>query len=253
MRRAALYAVMLAVSLLVLAAPAAAKKYRYATGPKAPDDTTYAVADIEIEPIVRSRGPTVPATNLQMTALVARTAFTRAMADVPLDSTDTVVLAPAGDHPLNFVAEHVVLRELARRGVTALVRRAPVPDDSVALVAARSGERAPLLEYQVGSARITYLRLIGWLPGRVRIERQALVEATMTLRDREESKVLWTGFASQNLLDSFPRSQLSLVEDPRFSELASPPPERNAGRIIEPVIVVAIVVGLIALFFQNRP
>jgi hypothetical protein len=244
---------MFAVSLFLLAAPAAAKKYRYSTGPKAPNDTTYSVADIEIEPIVRSRGPTVPATNLQMTALVARTAFTRAMVDVPLDSTDTVVLAPSSEHPLNFVAEHVVLRELAKRGVAAMVRRAPVPDDSVALVSLESGGKAPLLEYQIGSARVTYLRLIGWLPGRVKIERQALVEATMTLRDREQSKVLWTGFASQNLLDSFPRSQLPLVEDPRFNELTSPPPERNAGRIVEPVIVVAIVVGLIALFFQNRP
>jgi len=248
-----LCAVLFAGSLLLLAVPAAAKKYRYATGPKATTDTTYAVADIEIEPIVRSRGPTVPATNLQLTALVAKAAFTHAMADVPLDSTDTVVLAPSGAHPLNFIAEHVVLRELARRGVTAMVRRTAVPDDSVSLVTADGDRRAPLLEYQIGSARITYLRLIGWLPGRVKIERQALVEATMTLRDREQSKVLWTGLASQNLLDSFPRSQLPLVEDPRFGELTSPPPERNAGRIIEPVIVVAIVAGLIALFFQNRP
>jgi hypothetical protein len=30
-------------------------------------------------------------------------------------------------------------------------------------------------------------------------------------------------------------------------------PTRNVGKIFEPVIVVAVVSGLAALFFQNRP
>jgi hypothetical protein len=112
---------------------------------------------------------------------------------------------------------------------------------------------SPLLEYQVASARVTYLRLRGWLPGRVKIERQALVEARLTMRDPKTSTVLWTGEATHNLVDAFPRSQVSLVEEPNQPTLKAEVPGRSIDKAIEPVIVVAIIVGLVALFFQNRP
>ena len=47
----------------------------------------------------------------------------------------------------------------------------------------------------------------------------------------------------------FPRAQLPLVEDERFSDLKGAVPERNMGKFVEPVIVVAVVAGLIVLFF----
>jgi hypothetical protein len=110
-----------------------------------------------------------------------------------------------------------------------------------------------LLEYQLASARVSYLRLRGWLPGRVKIERQALVEASLTLRDPRSGAVLWVGDAKYNLVDAFPRSQLPLVEDARFADLHGDPPARNLDKVLEPVVVVAVVGGLVALFFQNRP
>ena len=219
----------LAVALLALAliaAPAEAKKFKYAAGPKPSVDTTFTTAQAEVEPIVRPRGPKVPATNLQLVNLVANTAFSRALKSAPLDSGGHVVLAPAESHPLNFVVEHAVLRELARRGVTATVRRTILPDDSLATFAT-AGD--PLLEYQLATARVTYLRLVGWLPfsGRVKIERQAL--------------------------DAFPKDRVNLVEEARYSDLKSAVPSRNVDKVFEPVIVVAVVAGLVALFFQNRP
>jgi hypothetical protein len=95
--------------------------------------------------------------------------------------------------------------------------------------------------------------LRGWLPGRVKIERQGLVEARLTMRDPKTSTVLWTGEATHNLVDAFPRSQVSLVEEPTQPTLKSEVPGRSIDKAIEPVIVVAIIVGLVALFFQNRP
>jgi len=239
------------IAALSLAPAAQAKTYRYANGPKAPADTALSTAQSQVEPIVRARGPRVPATNLQLVSMVANTAVARAMRAAPLDSGAHVVLAPAESHPLNFAIEHAVLRELARRGVTATVRRSLIPDDSVSVAGGESG--SPLLEYQLATARISSLRLVGWLPGRVKIERQALVEGGLTLRDPRTSNVLWVGDASYNLVDAFPRSQLTLVEDDRFSDLKNPPPTRNVDKVFEPVIVVAVVGGLVALFFQNRP
>jgi hypothetical protein len=194
----------------------------------------------------------VPATNLQLVSLVANTAFSRALQSAPIDTGAHVVLAPAESHPLNFVVEHAVLRELARRGVTATVRRTILADDSLA-VYSPTGD--PLLEYQLATARVSYLRLVGWLPfsGRIKIERQALVEGALTLRDSRSANVLWSSGVSYNLVDAFRSDRVSLVEDDRYSDLKSPVPTRNVGKIFEPVIVVAVVGGLAALFFQNRP
>src|SRR5262249_18453599 len=159
---------LLAGVLCCLATPALAKKYRYDGGPAAPADTALSVAVPELETVTRARGPRVPLTNLQLLTLVATAAFEKGLEGMPAERGKEVVIAPAGDHALNYVAEHAILRELARRGLTAAVRHTPVPDDSV--VSAMGA--GPLLEYQVASARVTYLRLRGWLPGRVKIERQ---------------------------------------------------------------------------------
>lgn len=240
-----------AIALLGLASEAGAKKVRYEGGPEAEPDTVLSTAQVVVDPIVRSRGPRVPATNLQLTSLVANTAFERALESAPFDSGQALLIAPAESHPLNFVAEHAILKALASRRMTLAVRRSIVPDDSLELVMGNPGE--PILDYQLGSARITYLRFRGWLPGRVQIERQALVEARLTLRDPVDARILWTGDASYNLVDAFPRSQLPLVEDSRYTDLQGVVPDRTVTKIAEPVIVIAVVAGLVALFFANRP
>jgi hypothetical protein len=241
----------LSATVLLAAVPAEAKKFRYASGPAPSPDTGMAVAEVELEPVGTGSGPKVAPSNLQLAVMVANTAVGRALSSAPLDSGMHVVLTPAESHPLNFVLERAALRTLTRRGVTAAVRRTVLPDDSVAVV----GAGDPVLEYQLATARITYVRLIGGylLPSRVKVERQALVEGSFTLRDPAGGRVLWTGEAAYNLVDRFPRSQLALVEDERYGDLKGVVPERSLGNYIEPVIVVAVVAGLIVLFFQNRP
>jgi hypothetical protein len=239
------------LGLLLAAGSAEAKKVRYASGPQPKVDTVLSVAEPQLEPIVRARGPRVALTNLQMVTTVANVSFQRALATAPLEKGQHVVLAPAESHPLNFVVEHAILRTLGQRGVTATVRRTILPDDSLSAIAGNPGH--PVLEYQLASARVTYLRLRGWLPGRVKIERQALVEGALTMRDPATSTVLWAGDATHNLVDAFARNQLPLVEDERYTDLKSPVPTRSVGKALEPIVVVAIVGGLVALFFQNRP
>jgi len=251
-------AAVIALAVLCVAAlvapPAHARKVRYNAGPKPTADTTYSVAQTEVEPIVRERGPKVPATNLQILSLVGNRAFEQSMATFPKTGITEVELLPAESHPLNFVAEHALLRELSKRGIPAIVHRPGTSADTAGggqVVEAVEGD--PVLEYQLASARVTYLRLRGWLPGRVKVERQALVEGRLTLRDPSSSRVLWTGEASSNLVDAFPRSQIPLVEDERYTDLKATVPERGVGKLFEPVVVIGVVVGLVALFFQNRP
>jgi len=239
------------LALVVLAPASEAKKFRYASGPKAPEDSTLAVANTYLEPVVRTRGPRVPYTNLQLTQFVADTAVARALATAVVDSGTHAVLAPAREHPLNFVLEHAMLKALSKHGVNVTVRRSPIPDDSLKLLFGRPGD--PVVEYTLGSAKVTYLRFVGFLPGRVKIERQALVTGSLGMRDPNSARVLWTGDIGQNFVDRFSRSQVSMVEEERYPELKSEIPSRNVDKVLEPVIVVAVVGGLVALFFQNRP
>lgn len=250
--RVRLAGLVLALLAVVLLPPeAGAKKFRYASGPKAPADSALAVAAPYLEPVVRSRGPRVPYTNLQLANFVADTAATRVMRTSPLESGTHVVLLPAREHPLNFVLEHALVNDLTRRGVAVTVRRTPVSDDSLAILYGTAGD--PLVEYTLGSARTTYLRLVGFLPGRVKVERQSLVQGSVAVRDAGSSRLMWSGDLGQNFVDRIPRSQVGLVEDSHFPDLRDNIPSRNLDKMAEPVIVVGIVGGLVALFFQNRP
>ena len=241
-----------ALLLLSLLAPTAdAKKFRYSSGPKPPEDSTLAVANSYLEPVVRSKGPRVPYTNLQLTQFVADTAVARALATAVVDSGTHAVLAPARERLEHGVLEHEVERVLARRGVDVTVRRAPIPDDSLKMLYGNPGD--PVVEYTLGSAKVTYLRFVGMLPGRVKIERQSLVTGSIQMRDPNTSRVLWTGDLGQNFVDRFPRGQVSLVEEERYPDLKSDIPQRNLDKVMEPILVVLIVGGLVALFFQNRP
>jgi hypothetical protein len=65
--------------------------------------------------------------------------------------------------------------------------------------------------------------------------------------------VLWSHDFAQNFVDRYPRGQESAVEDGRYPELKDEVPSRSVDKLVEPVIVVGIVGGLVALFFQNRP
>ena len=119
-------AVSVALLLSVALTPAAeAKKFRYSSGPKPTEDSTLAVANAYLEPVVSSRGPKVPYTNLQMTQFVADSAVTRVLSSAVVDSGTHAVLAPALSHPLNFVLEHAMLKALSKKGVDVTVRRTP--------------------------------------------------------------------------------------------------------------------------------
>jgi len=240
----------LVAASLVAPGPASAKKYTYATGPK-PQTDSLQVAEANPELVTASKKRREAPTNLALLLLVAHQSVTKALAPAPLPPGSQVVLAPSGAHSMNFALEYALLQELSNRKVVTTVRRGPVPDDSVLAVADSAGTM--LLEYQLATARVTYLGLRGMLPGRTKVERQATVQASLTLRDPHGGQVVWVGPVDGNLIDLFPRSQQQLVEDSRYPELQTPVPNRAWQSLVEPVVVVAIVAGLIALFFQNRP
>src|SRR5258706_13162273 len=81
-----------------LAPVAEAKKFRYASGPKPPADATLSVANSYLEPVVRSRGPRVPYTNLQLNQFEPNTAVARPLGTAMVNTGPHPVLAPCGGH-----------------------------------------------------------------------------------------------------------------------------------------------------------
>lgn len=239
------------LALCACAAPVHAKTFRYANGPKPPADSALAVANNYFEPVVASRGPRVPYTNLQMAQFVADSAVARTFSTAVIEAGAGAVVAPARDNPLNFVVEHAILKALAQRGVNVTVRRSVIPDDSLRVLYGAGGD--PVVEYSLGTAKVTYLRFVGFLPGRVKIERQALVTGTITMRDPNTARLLWTGDVGYNFVDRFNRGQVALVEEERYPDLKADLPQRNIEKVFEPVLVLGVIGGLVALFFANRP
>ena len=239
------------LALCTCAAPLHAKTFRYANGPKPPADSALAVANNYFEPVVASRGPRVPYTNLQMAQFVADSAVARTFATAVIEAGAGAVVAPARDNPLNFVVEHAILKALAQRGVNVAVRRSVIPDDSLRVLYGAGGD--PVVEYSLGTAKVTYLRYVGFLPGRVKIERQALVTGSITMRDPNTARLLWTGDVGYNFVDRFNRGQVALVEEERYPDLKADLPQRNIEKVFEPVLVLGVIGGLVALFFANRP
>ena len=64
---------------------------------------------------------------------------------------------------------------------------------------------------------------------------------------------LLIGEADSSYADVVPRSELPALEDPGRPELKGTVPVQGWTKAAEPILVGALVVGLVALFYTNRP
>lgn len=104
------------------------------------------------------------------------------------------------------------------------------------------------LEFSIRYPRIFRSHLIG---GK-RVKRTAKVKLSTTLLDPADGSVVWVKEAANDYEDQFPIRYLERVED---DLLTFTKPERNPtkwSRMVEPVVVSGIIVGLIYLFFSNQ-
>jgi hypothetical protein len=99
--------------------------------------------------------------------------------------------------------------------------------------------------------RYTGSRRARFFGGR-RVERYAAAQLHGELRGRGDSAVRWSKDAEASAIDEVSESALAILEGQRYPFTAPTLPARRAGRVIEPVIVSVIVVGLVFLFVSNR-
>lgn len=112
----------------------------------------------------------------------------------------------------------------------------------------------PLLAVNVDEARVDYPRLFrSGLFGGLHVERRAIASLSAELRRPGTRSVYWVGAADTSLADHVMRSEVALLEDASHPETHGTVPNQSWQKVVEPVLVVGLVVGLISLFYTNRP
>ncbi|HSF03885.1 MAG TPA: hypothetical protein VLA62_12795, partial [Solirubrobacterales bacterium] len=115
-------------------------------------------------------------------------------------------------------------------------------------------QQLPVLEVSVEEARVEYTRLhrAGVL-GAQHVERRALSRISGRLLRPQTRIVYWVGESDSSYADVVPRSELKALEDASRAELRGTVPVQGWTKAAEPILVGALVVGLVALFYTNRP
>ncbi len=109
------------------------------------------------------------------------------------------------------------------------------------------------LEYQALSFGLSYPKIYRpYLIGGKRVKRKAEVRVLAKLIDPADGSVLWIGETSRSHEDRFSYGELAEVEAGSFAFTKPPRSSAKWGKIIEPVVVTGIIVGLIYLFFSNQ-
>lgn len=126
------------------------------------------------------------------------------------------------------------------------------PTDNQPMPASESD--LPLLVVSLDESRVDYPRLFrSGLFGGLHVERRALVTLSAKLMRPDTRAVYWVGSADTSLADYVRKSEVPLLEDAAVPETKGTVPTQSWQKMVEPVLVVGLIIGLVSLFYTNRP
>jgi hypothetical protein len=161
-----------------------------------------------------------------------------------------VILSPYGSQE-----EYEFIDDVFARVLTSTGRKVYASSQTIADSLLTDGEFGMTLrlEYRALNFDLSYPKIYRpFLIGGKKVKRKAVIKLRAKFVDPSDESVVWISEASRSYEDQFPHKQLPEVEAGLF---AFTKPERSTtkwGRIIEPVVVSGIIIGLIYLFFSNQ-
>jgi len=164
-----------------------------------------------------------------------------------------VYIQSSADDEKYEVIKNVFTSTLTDHGFTvyasAKPRTANTPDS-----AAVEPQRQPFrLEIRALEFAIRYPRIFrSFLIGGKKVERDASVAISATLTNLDNDSVIWVKEVKRSYHDQFSFQMLSQVENDLFTFTKPEKKATNWSKIVEPVVVSGIIVGLIYLFFSNQ-
>jgi hypothetical protein len=237
---------------------------------------------------VASASAPVPS-NIELLGRVTEQAVEQALKGAPLDGRASVVIQAADRNKGNWFIEEYLIPALRRRGITVLAGQGvpplPASADSAAGDSAAGGDAGsapaslvgepmpvtgsiaqashsngsangaalPVLEYRILDLSLAYTGARRWMAvGAKSVDRDAAASLHARLLDGTTHEILWVGSGDARASDRIPGD---LLREVGASSYPCDPPRLNSrglGRFVEPVVVTAIVTGLVYLFYTNQ-
>ena len=88
--------------------------------------------------------------------------------------------------------------------------------------------------------------------GEKQISRYAAANLHAELRDSTGNLVQWSGHGEAARIDEVPKDALAILEGQNYPFTPPTLPAKSTGKILEPIVVTAVIVGLVLLFVSNR-
>jgi len=174
-------------------------------------------------------------------------------ADLP---SREIRLAPFGRDERYELVANSFMRTLGEKGYRAYLPVAAAPGDSSSApdtLSAAGLEAGVRLEFETIEFTLRYPEIYrSHLVGGKNVKRAAELRVLARLVDSEDGLVVWMSEASKSYGDQFSYDDIEDVEASLYDFTKPPRNSRNWGKIVEPVVVSGIIVGLIYLFFSNQ-
>lgn len=186
-------------------------------------------------------------TNYEILEKIAGEALDELAVNMPSIASETVILIRK-EGGVSSGIDKVFENQLVRKMTGAGLR---IADKTAA------GDQTETSEYIFSYQIITYYVKypdIGrsyWV-GAKEVERLAEVAIFAKLLDSSSGEIVWVGEAQKKYEDRIAYSLLERVEDPDRDFTVPVRDEIKWSRLVEPVVVTGIVVGLVYLFFSNQ-
>ena len=170
--------------------------------------------------------------------------------------TREIRLAPFGRDERYEMIANALTQSLADKGYRVYLPVAAAGGDSTAApdtISVAGSETALMLEFETIEFSLRYPKIYrSYLIGGKTVQRSGDVRLLAKLVEPANGHVVWMAEAAKSYDDQFSHDDIDEVEAGLY-EFTKPPREsRNWGRIVEPVVVSGIIVGLIYLFFSNQ-
>jgi hypothetical protein len=155
---------------------------------------------------------------------------------------------PAGGLPVrvSFIESHETAWMVGELSEEELIGRSiPVTEDTL--------RQAVELEIKVIELGMRYTAINRrFLFGTKRVERLAVATLSAQARDVATGELAWHGVGEARSIDEVPESKLPILEGNAYPFTAPARPASSTSKVVEPIIVAGIVVGLVFLFISNR-
>lgn len=184
-------------------------------------------------------------TNLDLASEVAEEVVVQLLADLPAIPTRRgVLLQQAGKEEIYSFLANVFTSILTHDGIK--VYSGKNGSDS-------SSTHPLRLRFQALKFNLSYPKIYrSYLVGGRKVKRRVEMRLFAELSDPDSGVILGVAQAERDYQDQFPYQMISRVEEGLFDFTKPPRRGKKWSRVIEPMVVGAIVVGLIYLFYSNQ-